>query len=86
GDTADYEAAHAALDELLPGSGPLQPRMQAQRDRFLVPAERVPEVVDALAGALRDVVRERYPLPDAETVRFEIEHDKPWSGFNYYLG
>lgn len=86
GDTADYEAAHAALDELLPGSGPLQPRMQAQRDRFLVPAERVPEVVDALAGALRDVVRERYPLPAAETVRFEIEHDKPWSGFNYYLG
>lgn len=86
GDTADYEAAHAALDELLPGAGPLQPRMQAQRDRFLVPAERVPEVVDALAGALRDVVRERYPLPDAETVRFEIEHDKPWSGFNYYLG
>ncbi|MCA4997063.1 DUF885 domain-containing protein [Tsukamurella tyrosinosolvens] len=86
GDTADYEAAHAALDELLPGAGPLQPRMQAQRDRFLVPAERVPEVFDALAGALRDVVRERYPLPDAETVRFEIEHDKPWSGFNYYLG
>ena len=86
GDTADYEAAHAALDELLPGAGPLQPRMQAQRDRFLVPAERVPEVVDALVGALRDVVRERYPLPAAETVRFEIEHDKPWSGFNYYLG
>ncbi len=86
GDPADYEAAHAALDELLDGTGPLQPRMQAQRDRFQVPAERVPEVVDALAGALRDVVRERYPLPDAETVAFEIEHDKPWSGFNYYLG
>lgn len=86
GDTADYEAAHAELDEVLPGSGPLQPRMQAQRERFAVPEERVPEVVDALAGALRDVVRGRYRLPEAETVRFEIEHDKPWSGFNYYLG
>ncbi|GAB3132923.1 hypothetical protein GCM10027289_21870 [Tsukamurella serpentis] len=86
GETADYEAAHARLDELLPGTGPVQPRMQAQRERFAVPAERVPEVVDALAGALREVVRERYRLPEAETVAFEIERDKPWSGFNYYLG
>ncbi|BDH56144.1 hypothetical protein MTP03_10830 [Tsukamurella sp. PLM1] len=86
GDRAEYDVAHARLDELLPGTGPLQPRMQAQRERFAVPAERVPEVVDALAGALRDVVRERYPLPEAETVAFEIEHDKPWSGFNYYVG
>lgn len=86
GDTADYDAAHAQLNELLPGTGPLQPRMQAQRERFAVPAERVPEVVRALAGALRDVVRERFPLPEREVVEFEIEHDKPWSGFNYYLG
>ncbi len=86
GDTADYEAAHAALDELLDGSGPLQPRMQAQRERFAVPTERVPEVVEALAGGLREIVRGRYGLPEAETVAFEIERDKPWSGFNYYLG
>lgn len=85
-DTAEYEAAHARLDDLLPGAGPLQERMADQRARFATPAERVPEVVEALAGALREVVRERYPLPDAETVSFEIEHDKPWSGFNYYLG
>ncbi|MDP0400421.1 DUF885 domain-containing protein [Tsukamurella strandjordii] len=85
-DTADYEAAHARLDELLPGPGSLSERMAEQRARFLVPKDRVPEVVDALAGALRDVVRARYPLPEAETVSFEIEHDKPWSGFNYYLG
>ncbi|WP_019200530.1 hypothetical protein [Tsukamurella sp. 1534] len=85
-DTADYEAAHEELADLLPGPGPLRERLQAQRERFLVPPERVPEVVDALAGALREVVRTRFPLPERETVAFEIEHDKPWSGFNYYLG
>ncbi|MDF0530154.1 DUF885 domain-containing protein [Tsukamurella sp. 8F] len=85
-DTVDYEASHAALDEVLPGPGPLRERVLAAKNSAEVPPERVPEVMDALAGALRDVVRERYPLPAAETVDFEVVSDKPWSGFNYYLG
>jgi hypothetical protein len=31
-------------------------------------------------------VRARFPLPDSETVVYEIVTDKPWSGFNYYEG
>ena len=27
-----------------------------------------------------------YPLPDTETITYEVVTDKPWSGFNYYLG
>ncbi|GAA4398859.1 hypothetical protein GCM10023147_35540 [Tsukamurella soli] len=85
-DTAGYEAAHAALDEAVPGAGPLRERILAAKARAEVPPARVAEVVDALAGALRDVVRGRYPLPESETVEFEIVGDKPWSGFNYYRG
>ena len=31
-------------------------------------------------------MRVEYPLPDTETVVYEVVTDKPWSGFNYYLG
>ena len=31
-------------------------------------------------------MRAEYPLPDAETINYEVVTDKPWSGFNYYHG
>lgn len=85
-DTTDYEAAHAQLEDLLPGPGSLAERMAAAKAAFELPAGRLAEVTDAVAGALREVVRRRFPLPDAETITFEVVTDKPWSGFNYYLG
>ena len=86
GDPDDYAAAHRELDALLPGEGDLTERYAAYRDRDVCPPERVRTVAEALAGALRDVVRSDYGLPEGETVEFEFVTDKPWSGFNYYLG
>jgi hypothetical protein len=85
-DTVDYQAAHAALDRAVPGPGSLAERVLAAKASFELPAGRLTEVIDALAGALREVVRHRHPLPDAELVEFEVVSDKPWSGFNYYHG
>jgi hypothetical protein len=51
-----------------------------------IPANRVDECVRAFSGALRERVRAIFPLPDSEIVEFEVVGDKPWSGFNYYLG
>ena len=31
-------------------------------------------------------MRAAYPLPETETITYEVVTDKPWSGFNYYLG
>ena len=31
-------------------------------------------------------MRAEFPLPDSETINYEVVTDKPWSGFNYYLG
>ncbi len=50
------------------------------------PPERLEECIHAFSSALRDRVRAEYPLPDAETISYEVVTDKPWSGFNYYLG
>jgi hypothetical protein len=86
GDQDTYRAAHAELDRVLPGSGDLAERLGHLRRREDCPPERLEEVVEAFASALRDRVRIEYGLPQEETVDFQIVTDKPWSGFNYYLG
>ncbi|RBY75114.1 DUF885 domain-containing protein [Geodermatophilus sp. TF02-6] len=86
GDPAAYAAAHAELDALLPGRGPLAERYAAHRRREECPPQRLAEAVDALSSALRDRVHVEYGLPEVETVRYEVVTDQPWSGFNYYEG
>src|SRR3954462_8274020 len=86
GDPAVYAAAHAELDALLPGGGPLAERYAAHRRREECPPEKLEAAVHALSSALRDRVRGQYGLPEVETVQYEVVTDKPWSGFNYYEG
>src|SRR5215218_10074913 len=86
GDPAEYAAAHAELEALLPGAGTLAERYAGHRRREECPPDRLESAVHALSSALRDRVRGQYGLPEAETVRYEVVTDKPWSGFNYYEG
>jgi len=86
GDEDRYREAHRALDEALGGSGPLVERMQAHRSGEEIPPERLEDCMHAFSSALRDRVRADFPLPDTETINYEIVTDKPWSGFNYYEG
>lgn len=86
GDEDAYRDAHRRLDALLPGTGSLTERMQAHRKSEVIPADRLAECVEAFSSALREKVRAIYPLPDTERVEYEVVGDKPWSGFNYYLG
>ncbi|MFX1758190.1 DUF885 domain-containing protein [Rhodococcus sp. Q1] len=86
GDEDTYRDAHRRLDALLPGPGSLTERMQAHRKSEVIPADRLADCVEAFSGALREKVRAIYPLPDTERVEYEVVGDKPWSGFNYYLG
>jgi hypothetical protein len=86
GDTERYRHAHARLNEVLAGSGALADRMQGYRVRDEISAERLEECIHAFSSALRDRVRSDYPLPEGEVVEYEVVTNKPWSGFNYYLG
>ncbi|MFF7940052.1 hypothetical protein [Nocardia gamkensis] len=86
GDVDDYRDAHRQMDEVLAGDGPLAERVAAHRKADEIPPERLQVCVEAFSGALRELVRARYPLPDHEHVTYEVVGDKPWSGFNYYLG
>lgn len=86
GDPERYRQAHRKLDDLLGGTGPLADRMAAYRAAEEIPPERMADCIEAFSSALRDRVRAEYPLPDTETVVYQVVSDKPWSGFNYYLG
>ena len=86
GDEDRYRAAHARIDEVLGGNGPLVERMAAHRSADEIPPQRLEECMQAFSSALRDKVRATYPLPDTEAIVYEVVTDKPWSGFNYYEG
>lgn len=86
GDCDRYREAHTRLDTALGGSGSLRERMQAYRASEEIPPARLEECIHAFSSALRDRVRTTFPLPASETIDYEVVTDKPWSGFNYYLG
>jgi hypothetical protein len=86
GEVETYRQAHAQLDDVLGGDGPLSDRMGAYRAAEEIPPDRLAECIEAFSSVLRDRVRAEYPLPDTETVVYQVVTDQPWSGFNYYLG
>ncbi|MEO3757783.1 DUF885 domain-containing protein [Mycobacterium sp. B14F4] len=86
GDPEQYREAHRRLDEVVGGTGALADRVQAYRSGEEIPPDRLEECIHAFSSALRDRVRAEFPLPDTETITYEVVTDKPWSGFNYYLG
>jgi hypothetical protein len=86
GEAETYRQAHARLDDVLGGGGSLADRMEAYRAAEEIPPDRLAECIEAFSSALRDRVRVEYPLPDTETVVYQVVTDQPWSGFNYYLG
>ncbi len=81
-----YEAAHAQLDEVLPGDGSLFERRQAWRTKQLVDGDRAVPVLEELLPILRERTETVVALPDGARVTLEPVHDEPWWAFNYYQG
>jgi hypothetical protein len=78
--------AHRNLDEVVPGSGPLAERLIAWRESLAVPPELLRPAIHSLAEDLRARTKTAFGLPDGESVEFDLVTNKPWGGFNYYLG
>ena len=80
------QEAHRALDAALPGSGQLAERLNTWREAQVVPPDRLHDAVASIAEDLRERTARMWGLPEGEHVEFELVTDKPWSGFNYFLG
>ncbi len=85
-DLATLDPVIARIDALVPGDGPLHERVNAFRDRFVVPTDRLPQVIDVALAECRARTAPHIPLPEGERFSLALVTDKPWSGFNYYQG
>jgi hypothetical protein len=79
-------AAHRRLEEALPGTGPIGERLIAWRESHAVPPDLLLGAIHSLAEDLRERTQRLFGLPEGEHIEFELVTDKPWSGFNTYLG
>jgi hypothetical protein len=83
---AVFEAGLETLEGLLPGVGPIMDRWQALRDRVLVPPEKLSNVLEVLNTDFRARTKRLYPLPEIESIELALVNNKPWGGYNWYLG
>jgi hypothetical protein len=83
---AVFEAAISTMDELLPGTGTVQERMEAWKKRYEVPPTIAQQMIERIAAEARARTAELVALPADEGVNFALVQDKPWSGYNWYLG
>ena len=81
-----FEEAIAKLDDLLDGSGDIAAREQALRAKLVVPREKIEAVSGVIVAELKKRTLARFPLPEGESFELHLVTDKPWSGYNWYLG
>lgn len=83
---AEFEAAAAALEALLPGDSPLADRLDAWDAQFEIPLARLPAVVSWLVERFRARASSCFGLPDGEDLTVSIVTNQPWSGYNWFDG
>ncbi len=81
-----YRPVLEQMEALLPGAGPLAPRAAAFRAQFVIPRDRVETVMQAAMAECKARTVEHIQLPAKERFDMGYVTDKPWSGYNYYLG
>jgi hypothetical protein len=93
-DESLFLAEHKELDLLLPGSGTIPERMEARRQRYNLPSEKVLPLLELARNETRQRTiaylqaqfGSRYTLPDNEDVEVTLTSDQPWSAYNWYKG
>jgi len=88
-DLSTLDPVLARIEELVPGDpsdGPLNERLNAYQDRFIIPNDRLRAVIDAAVAECRARALPHIPLPESESFSLSLVTDKPWGGFNYYQG
>ena len=76
----------AAIADIVGRGERLVDRYAAFAERFTIPADRVPAVMQAAIDACRQRTLAHVALPPGERVTLELVRDKPWSAFSRYRG
>lgn len=81
-----FQRLNAAIEDELPGSGPLADRVEAFRMQFVIPREKLDAVFGTAIEICRERTAEHIGLPIGESFTVEYVNDKSWSGYNWYKG
>jgi hypothetical protein len=85
-DEAVFAAAHAQLEELLPGDGRLADRQAQWESSVRIPTEQIERTIAAVIEEARARTGRLVELPAGEGVELEVVRGEPWWAFCEYLG
>ncbi len=83
---SEFEAGLHELDALLPGHGDLPERQRQWNRQFELPQERARPVLETALAEVRRRSQALLELPEGECVEIGLVSDRPWGGYNWYLG
>lgn len=81
-----YDAALERLDAIVLGRGPLADRVQALRDRYAIPHDKLLPVMQAAIAECRRRTAEHIELPENERFELSLVTRQSWGAYNYYQG
>ena len=81
-----FERIVERLDAELPGRGAIPARYVAYRGHFVIPPDKLERVFQTAIAAGRERTARYVPPPPNDSFIVEYVTDKPWSGYNWYLG
>jgi hypothetical protein len=85
-EVAEFAAAQQSLETLVPGSGPLGPRIDALRKAVYIPKGEIGNTVRAALEVARKANAPFSTLPAGESFETVLVTGKPWTAYNWYLG
>lgn len=81
-----FEEAITNLDTMFSGEGSLIDRLESFWDRFTIHSEHLFKVVNFINSELKKRSKTFLPLPENESFEIQLVNNKPWGGYNWYLG
>lgn len=81
-----YDPALERLDAIVPGRGPLADRVQALRNRYVIPHDKLLAVMQAAIAECRRRTAEHIALPENERFELSLVNNQSWGAYNYYQG
>ena len=83
---AMFDAAAAEIDAVLPGPGSIPDRLDAWDKAIEIPSDRLLPIAEWLLARFRERARERFGLPEGESIGLTTITDQPWIAYDWYLG
>jgi hypothetical protein len=85
-DAAHFQRILDRLETAIPGEGPVAERVEAFRQGFVIPKDRLDAVFKAAIDECRRRTAEHVEMPAGESFTVEYVTGKSWSGYNWYKG